>query len=383
MKGAKFTAAKQAAQAFLDTVPADLYVGIVTFAGERDRRPGAHPGPGRRLQPSSTACSCPTAPCSTTASRRPSPSAARTAAQHHRALRRPGHLRRRPRPSVTAAHQEGRRQGRRRRPRPVRRPTRRCSSRSSDAGKGTVISERDPAALGQVFAAEADVLAKQILITAPASGRRHHRGHPGGLRRRRRRVLHRRGLRHPARVRRPPAASPTDLRPPRRHHGRPAPSMLVGLGALGVGALVLLSCWSAALTTSRRESVESRDRRRTPAPAAPAASASRPDAPAAGSDRPGRRHRDQGAEEQPWLRGQAGRPARRRGHVPQAGRVAADARRHRLRRHGPDADSDRRQPAPQPGRPAARDRRPVGLPRHEALAAAQGVQLPARRHACS
>ena len=33
MKGAKFTQAKSAAQVFLDSAPADLYVGIVTFAG--------------------------------------------------------------------------------------------------------------------------------------------------------------------------------------------------------------------------------------------------------------------------------------------------------------------------------------------------------------
>src|SRR5262245_45105814 len=34
MAGAKFAAAKQAAQVFLSSVPADLYVGIVTFAGK-------------------------------------------------------------------------------------------------------------------------------------------------------------------------------------------------------------------------------------------------------------------------------------------------------------------------------------------------------------
>ena len=83
----------------------------------------------------------------------------------------------------------------------------------SDAGKGTVISESDPEALGQVFATEADLLAKQILITATRAGRRHHRGHPGGLRRRRRRVLHRRGASSPCPLPKAAAASPTDLRP--------------------------------------------------------------------------------------------------------------------------------------------------------------------------
>src|SRR4029079_19146192 len=33
MAGDKFTEAKRAAQIFLDSAPADLYVGIVTFAG--------------------------------------------------------------------------------------------------------------------------------------------------------------------------------------------------------------------------------------------------------------------------------------------------------------------------------------------------------------
>jgi tight adherence protein B len=37
----------------------------------------------------------------------------------------------------------------------------------SDAGGGSVISASDPAALGEVFAGEAETLAKQILITAP------------------------------------------------------------------------------------------------------------------------------------------------------------------------------------------------------------------------
>ena len=126
----------------------------------------------------------------------------------------------------------------------------------SDAGKGTVISESDPDALGQVFATEADLLAKQILITAPAPVDGTTEGtlavsvDAGGE-----------SYTDEAFVTLPApqatAASPTDLRPADAGTTVSSTVMLIGLGALGVGALVLVLTVSGA-TTSRRESVESR-----------------------------------------------------------------------------------------------------------------------------
>ena len=54
----------------------------------------------------------------------------------------------------------------------------------ADAGNGTVINADDPTALTEVFSAEAENIARQILISAtvpPGAG--DHRGHPGGQRR--------------------------------------------------------------------------------------------------------------------------------------------------------------------------------------------------------
>ncbi len=64
----KFDAAKRAAQIFLDTAPDDLYVGIVTFAGNVYRGAGAVPGPGGVGARRPTAWRCLAGPCCTTES---------------------------------------------------------------------------------------------------------------------------------------------------------------------------------------------------------------------------------------------------------------------------------------------------------------------------
>ena len=51
MEGERFEAAKAAAREFIDTVPDDVYVGIVTFAGDVDHGPRPHPGPRRGARP--------------------------------------------------------------------------------------------------------------------------------------------------------------------------------------------------------------------------------------------------------------------------------------------------------------------------------------------
>ncbi|QWZ06364.1 VWA domain-containing protein [Nocardioides panacis] len=373
MKGAKFAAAKQAAQVFLDTAPSDLYVGIVTFAGgvtvaqepTLDRSAATavvdglqlsygtllYPGIQKAVSLGGKAGSRSIIVLSDGRDTSDVALASVTAGIKKAGVK----------VDVVALAQSSSEEA-------LLQPL-------SDAGEGSVISESNPAALGQVFAGEADLLAKQILITAPLPTDGTPEGTlavsvvAGGE-----------TYTDEAFVTLPApkttVASPTDLHPADPGTTVSSTVMLAGLGALGLGALVLVLAVSGA-TTSRRESVESRidvytrtgSTRRI---------GNRPDAPRAGDLRAGRRHRVQGAEEQPWFRGQARRPAGRGGDVPQAGRVAAPARGRRLHGDGPDAGPDRREPGPQPGRADPRDPGAVGVPRLEALPAAQGVQRAAR-----
>ena len=89
------------------------------------------------------------------------------------------------------------------------------------AGQGQVISS-DPAALQAAFAAEADVLARQVLVTATLpvglrQDRGDHQGHPADLRR----LGHRRGV-LAGRAGRPGDRPRT--RPGRRRRGRCTPA---------------------------------------------------------------------------------------------------------------------------------------------------------------
>ena len=53
-RNGKFEAAKAAAREFINTVPADVHVGIVTFDSDVDDGPGPHPGPRRGARRAST-----------------------------------------------------------------------------------------------------------------------------------------------------------------------------------------------------------------------------------------------------------------------------------------------------------------------------------------
>ena len=97
--------------------------------------------------------------------------AARRASAASSCSRTAGTPRRPSSPTVTDRDQEGATSRSTSSPWPSRPRTRPCSSRSSDAGGGSVISADRPAGPRPVFADEAQSLAKQILVTAtPPAG---------------------------------------------------------------------------------------------------------------------------------------------------------------------------------------------------------------------
>ena len=170
--GGKFEAAKGAAQIFLDSVPDDLYVGMVTFAGDvtvaqeptptrrrrrSRRRPGdvaRHPAVRRRARAVNTAGDDGTRSVLVLSDGR-------------------GRLDDTPTRRVTA-HRRGRRdEGRRRRPRPGPR-RHRIAPALADAGDGQRDQRRRPRGARAGVRRRGQTLAKQIQITSrhrPTAGR--------------------------------------------------------------------------------------------------------------------------------------------------------------------------------------------------------------------
>ncbi len=224
------------------------------------------------------------------------------------------------------------------------------------AGDGAVISADDPAALSGVFAGEADTLAKQILITVPTPA--DLAGTEGTLS-----VSIDAGgetYTDAAFVTLGKTAAPTGVKPSTDLAAAPQPAgitqplMLGGLAAVGLGLLAVLAVALGGLGR-KPESIESRieaytrkgaRRQGTGAPA--------PAPQGVAAQAVGIAEKALGGNRGP--RGRARRPARGRRHVPQAGRVAAAARRHRRRLGGRGLHADRRQPDLHPRRAAGRRR---------------------------
>ncbi len=220
----------------------------------------------------------------------------------------------------------------------------------ADAGNGTVISADDPAALTQVFADEAETIARQILISATPPQRMRPRG--------------------PWRSPSTPAARPTPTRPsstsqpprgaPPEDHTHEARSragerlrrsrknlMLGGIVAAGLG-LPGPDAGGARRLRSRQGPDRSRTASRpTPARARGSSQrrASRRPARRHGS---GRRHRREGPRGHARASHRPRRQARGRRDVHQARRVAARARRHRLPRRPHRSADQLRQHRPAP-----------------------------------
>jgi tight adherence protein B len=164
MAGPKFRAAKQAAQIFLDSVPDDVHVGIVTFAGQVRvlQRPSLHRAASRRLVRHLTLSygthlydGLVTA---TRTSGRSGPrsvlvlSDGRDTSQTTMATATDAIKRRDVKVDVIALAQSARDES--------------LLTPLSTAGGGQVISAADPKALAQIFTSEAQALASQVLVTA-------------------------------------------------------------------------------------------------------------------------------------------------------------------------------------------------------------------------
>ncbi len=165
MAGAKFAAAKQAARTFLDSAPDDVYVGIVTFAGRVSvlQAPSLDRAASRRLVDGldlslGTHLYAGLAQAARTSgaegqrsvlllsdgrdtSGTPMAGVTRLVRQRHVKV------------DVIALAQSAQDEG--------------LLAPLSTAGGGQVISAADPEQLGRIFAAEAQTLASQVLVTAP------------------------------------------------------------------------------------------------------------------------------------------------------------------------------------------------------------------------
>lgn len=276
MAGDKFTEAKRAAQIFLDSAPADLYVGIVTFAGETkvaqeptlDREAATKVIDGLQLSRGTLLY----------------PGIKEAVAQGGKQGQRSIIVLSDGRDtsdveltSVTAAIKKA----------AVKVDVVALAQSSgdeallqplSDAGEGSVISASDPKALGEVFATEADTLAKQILISATSPTGKASEGtlevsvDAGGEA-----YTDSAFVSLAASGPATPTAS-TKLAAPASGLQVTQTLMLIGVGALGLGLLALLVA-VFGVTGSRKESVENRieaytqkGARRgagTPAPTAP------------------------------------------------------------------------------------------------------------------
>jgi len=253
----KFSEAKQAAQLFLDSAPADLRVGIVTFAKQVSvaQAPTLDRGASRRvlanLQLSSgtrlyDGLQQAVRSAGTVGQRNvillsdgrdtsntPLPSVVRT-------LKKAG-----VKVDVVALDQSPREEG--------------LLAPLSAAGGGSVISAKDPKALGRVFASEAQDLASQIQITGTP---------PAGVREGTLEIsidANGNSFSDSAFVTLPATAPSRPVKPvktaltpapPRRAIS--AHLMLAGVGAVGVGVLVILVTLLGGFGGGRRQSVENR-----------------------------------------------------------------------------------------------------------------------------
>ncbi len=379
MAGDKFTEAKRAAQIFLDSAPADLYVGIVTFAGEvkvaqeptLDREAATKVVDGLQLSRGTLLY----------------PGIKEAVAQGGKQGQRSIIVLSDGRDtsdveltSVTAAIKKA----------AVKVDVVALAQSSgdeallqplSDAGKGSVISASDPKALG--------------------AGVRHRGGHPGqadpdlglvahrqclrgdarGVRGGRRRGLHRLRVRQPGRV------GPCD---PDRFDQLAAPAsgvqvtqtlMLVGVGALGLGLLALLAA-VFGVTGSRKDSVENRIEAYTQKGARRGAGNPAPTAPQ-GVTAQAVDIANKALASNRGLEVKLGDRLEAAGMSLEAGRVAAAARRHRRRRRRDRLRPDGCQPDPRDHRAPRRHRSSLDVPRDEAVASRQGLQLAARGLSCS
>jgi tight adherence protein B len=165
MAGAKFRAAKRAAQVFLQSAPADVYVGIVTFAGKvrvvqqpsLDRAASLRLVKGLKLSlgtylydgvMKSVRMSGDSGPRSVLVLS-DGRDTSKTQLADTTALIKAKDVK----VDVIALAQSARDE--------------RLLAPLSDAGSGSVISAADPKQLGQIFTSEAQALASQILVTAP------------------------------------------------------------------------------------------------------------------------------------------------------------------------------------------------------------------------
>ena len=165
MAGTKFTAAKRAAEVFLASAPADLYVGIVTFAGKVRvlQRPSLDRATSKKLVDGLelsfgtylydgvieavrlSGVRGPRSVLVLSDGRDTSTTKLRTATDQIKALD--------VKVDVIAVAQTARDE--------------QLLTPLSTAGKGNVISAADPEELGRIFATEAQALAGQVLVTAP------------------------------------------------------------------------------------------------------------------------------------------------------------------------------------------------------------------------
>ena len=169
MRGTRIAEAKKAALAYLAAVPANVQVGVLTFDDTVDLARATGAGPRRRPQRSSPGCTLtrehlplrrsPRRARGRRSGRREGrpaqdPGALRRQGHHRHALGRRGRADRRSKAQVNVVSLQ--------RGDEANAPL----NAIADAGKGTMLTAAEPAALTAAFAKEADALARQIVVTA-------------------------------------------------------------------------------------------------------------------------------------------------------------------------------------------------------------------------
>jgi tight adherence protein B len=260
----KFTEAKQAANAFLDTVPSDVYVGIVTFAGAvkvaqaptLDRQAskdvvneltlslGTHLYDGVRQAVASTGVEGQRNILVLSDGRDTSgsPEAAVTSAIEKSGVK----------ADVVALAQSA--------------PDEALLRKMAEAGGGSVLAANDPSALKTLFANEAQALASQVLVTATRpSGSKISEGSlavsidaDGQTYTDSAYVTLSRAGDKAGTSLVPPESATKLTAPPAASFSIPRQYMLGGLAAAGIGFLVLLLTAFGVFSKAKRESVEER-----------------------------------------------------------------------------------------------------------------------------